>query len=615
MSSAPRTAAVLPCLLVGWLSTGCAPGAGSNEATDPVERETVAESSGFERTSRLEEALTFLEALDEASDAVELTTFGVSAEGREMPLVVVSGSGAFTPTKAREGGRPVVLIQSGIHAGEIDGKDASLILLREIVTGERRELLDAGTLLIVPVYNVDGHERVSPYSRANQNGPVAGMGWRTTASGLDLNRDHLKIVSPEARALMELVNRWRPHLHVDNHVTNGSDHDWTLTYSHAEAPQLTEPVDRWLRKAVAAAAGETESAGYGTGPYVSLIDWLDPSRGFDSWVGLPRYSSGYFPLRNRPSILVEMHAHKSYEPRVRANHAFLVGLLEELTRSGAELVEAVGAAEAATVAAGRADAPPSSTVLRWESHDSGETIRWPVYSWSLVESPFSGPHVRYESGRVADDEGTEVPWVHRARPSATLARPRGYVVLPGWPQIEARLIGHGLTAMRVERELSAEVETIRVADSRPARASYQGLTRLEASVVRETEQRTIPAGAIWVPADQPDFEIAVQLLEPDASDSLFGWGLVSSVTERKEFMSRDVLDRLARNAMEDPGTARAWREALEDPAFAADPGARFMWWYRRTPYWDETVGMLPVYRAMEPLPLELGERLPANAAS
>ena len=192
--------------------------------------------------------------------------YGTSGEGRAMPFVVVSREKAFTGRKAQRLGKPVVLIQNGIHAGEIEGKDASLLLLRDLALGRHAEVLDAVTLVVLPIYNVDGHERISPFNRPNQDGPQQGMGFRTTTNGLDLNRDYLKISSEEARSLIALVNDWRPHLHVDDHVTDGIDMDWVLTWSWAEAPQAPAPVDAWLRAHMPAVLAATEKAGAQGGP-------------------------------------------------------------------------------------------------------------------------------------------------------------------------------------------------------------------------------------------------------------------------------------------------------------------------------------------------------------
>ena len=204
-------------------------------AQDPVPDEwlTPAEESAFQSTPTYDETIAFLRRIEAALPEMKLEFFGRSASGRPMPLVIVSAERAFTPETALGLGKPVILIQNGIHAGEIDGKDASLMLLRDLALGRRRDLLSAATLLIVPIYNVDGHERISPFNRPNQDGPVAGMGFRTTADGHDLNRDFLKLATPEARQMVQLVNDWQPHLFVDTHVTDGVDLDWVIKIGRA----------------------------------------------------------------------------------------------------------------------------------------------------------------------------------------------------------------------------------------------------------------------------------------------------------------------------------------------------------------------------------------------
>jgi len=574
-------------------------------AAEPAPR-TVAEQTGFQATSSYEETLAFLRDLAARMPELRLQFFGTSAQGRALPLVVVARDRAFTPQAAARTGRAVVLIQNGIHGGEIDGKDASLMLLRDMAEGTNRELLDGLVLLVVPIYNVDGHERVSPYNRPNQHGPVRGMGFRTTADGHDLNRDHLKLDTPEARAMIRLFNDWRPHLHVDNHVTDGSDHDWVLTYTWVEAPQAPASLQRWLSANMPEVIAATAAMGHRLGPYVSLLDRTDPSKGFDSYVGEPRYATGYYPLRDRPSILVENHSYKPYADRVLADRDFMLALLRRIAAAPRDLIDAVAAAERATVEAGQPDAPASSAVLRYRRLPPSETIEFPVYAWSATTSQALGtPLVEYRSGEVRQEA---VPWAHRVAPELVVPRPRGYLIEPGWPEIEARLAGHGLDVRRLEHAASLEVETLRLSNARradDAGLSYQGRTRTEVDVERRTERRSLPAGTLWVPADQPDFEVAIQLLEPEAPDSLVAWGVLSGVTERKEYIDPRVLERLARDLLDkDEALRTEWSRALEDPAFVADSGARYLWWYRRTPYWDDSVGLLPIYRLMTPPALE-----------
>jgi hypothetical protein len=596
--------------LLGTLRAGIGIGAqgahGSNTADgapaaspDAVPREwlTPAEAAGFEATPSYDETAAFLRRLAARWPEMRLTDFGRSAAGRPLPLVVLSREHAFDPAAARRAGKPVVLIQNGIHPGEIDGKDACLMILRDLALGRHRELLDGATVLIVPIYNADGHERVSPYNRANQDGPHQGMGFRTTTAGLDLNRDYLKISAPESRALAALVSAWRPELHVDNHVTDGVEHDWVLTWSWAEAPQAPAPVDAWLRAHLPPALAATERRGHRTGPYVDLRDPADPAKGFSSWIGQPRYSTGYFPLRNRPSILVETFSYKPYRDRVLATRDFLLALLAEVGRDPAALVRAVAQSEAATVALGRPGAPPSQVVVEYQETEVGDPIRLPLYATEKQDSVVTGaPILRYRYGEVRE---VEVPWFHHVRAVRTAARPRGYLVLPGWPQIEERLRGQGLRVERVKEPAELEVETMRLGSPQLDAATYQGLTRVTAQATRQAERRRIPPGTLWIPADQPDFELAVQLLEPEAVDSLLSWGLLSTLFEPKEGISPWVLEDTARRLLEQPEIAARWRAALAaDPKLAADPRARAHWWHRQSPYWDETIGLLPYYRVM-----------------
>jgi hypothetical protein len=203
----------------------------------------------------------------------------------------------------------------------------------------------------------------------------------------------------------------------------------------------------------------------------------------------------------------------------------------------------------------------------------------------------------------------EVDWYHRVEPELTLPRPRGYVLLPGWPEVAGLLEAHGLTLEPVpeaeERRPELDVETIRVADPVLATAPYQGAVMVESfSVKRRIEHRPLPPGCLWIPADQPLIELAVQLLEPEAPDSVLRWGMLSSVFERREYVDMETLEAFARERLAEEGSSLAadWEAALADASLASDPAARYLWWYRHSPYWDELVGLLPVLRLLDAPP-------------
>ncbi len=562
----------------------------------PPEWLTPAETAAFEATPSLDETRACLARLAGRWPALRLTEYGTSGAGRGMPLAIVSADGTFSPVAAARSGKTVLLIQSGIHSGEIDGKDASLMLLRDIALG-RVPVPRSLVLLFVPIYNVDGHERVSPFNRPNQDGPRKGMGFRTTAAGLDLNRDHLKLDSAEARALVALVNAWRPHLHVDNHVTDGCEFAWTLTYGTAEAPQAPPAIDAWLHGHLPAVLKAVEAAGFGTGPYVSLVDGKDPSKGFDSWSGGGRFSTGYFALRNRPSILVEMHSYKPYRERVLGNRAFLAALIAEVAKDPKALRDAVLAAEHVTVEEGRPGAPPSTIDVRIEDPKEADRITFPVYEWTTAVSTVTGKEaIAYRRGKI---KPLEVPWYHRTVVGLTAPRPRGYVLLPGWAEVEKRLLAHGLRTERLRFPVTLDATEFRASAPKFEKTSYQGRVAVTATITTHDGPQTFPAGSLFIPADQPDFAVAVQLLEPQSDDSLFHWGFFDSVMEGKEYIDTRNLEGLAREMLKDPAVAKEWETALADPEFAKDTSARYDWWYRRTPYYDKQKGQVPVFRALK----------------
>lgn len=574
------------------------------EAAEAAAWRTPAEADDFQSTPSYDETLAFLRRLEARSPALRVGFYGTSGEERPLPFVVASREGAFTPAAAQALDKPIVLVVAGIHAGEIDGKDALLAILRDVALGQAPALLDAATLLAVPIYNVDGHERVSPYNRPNQDGPRRGTGFRTTSSGLDLNRDHIKLESPEARALVGLFNAWRPDLHVDTHVTDGVDLEWTLTFALAEAPQAPPSIQEWWSFNLPPVVSAMARGGHRIGPYVDLKDGTDPAKGFESWAGEPRLSTGYFNLRNRPTLLVEMHSYKPYPARVAALRDFLALLLRQVGLSGQALGRAVAEAEERTVAAGRPGAEPSEIVLEWALDERTTPVRVPFYAFTVVDSaPLGRQVLQYDRSKTVP---LDVPWSHRVTPAKTTPRPRGYLLARGWPQIEEKLRAHGLVLRRLDAPAELAVETLRLSEPKFESRSYQGRVRVAFQVARERTSRSFPAGTLFVPADQPDFEVAAQLLEPQSPDSLAAWGMLNTVFERKEYVDPAVLHRLATELLQDPKVAAEWEAAqTADPALAGDRTARYLWWYRRTPHWDETVGLMPVFRLVGPIEVPL----------
>jgi murein tripeptide amidase MpaA len=572
---------------------------------------TPAETSGYAATPRYDETMAYLRRIAAAAPRrVRIEEFGRTGEGRPLYAVVVSGDGTFNPAALRRAGRPIVLIQNAIHAGEVDGKDACLELLRDMtVAGGRAPLLERAVPVIIPVYNADGHERFGPYNRINQNGPRE-MGWRTQAANLNLNRDYMKADAPETRALLRLWNRWLPDLYVDDHVTDGADHGWDVTYALDSGPDVFPGIAAWNRDVAAPyLEREVRRAGSAIGPYAALVDESDPARGATLGQDLPRFSTGYAVLRNRPGLLVETHMLKDYRTRVRGNYALLVAVLELVNRDAERLVRMNREADVATIEAGRsAMREPAFPLV---VGPDGETVpfRFPAKRYRREPSDVSGAmRLIYEDG-VSE---ISIPRPARLTVVRSIATPRAYIVPPQWGAVIEVLRAHGLRLFETGGAWSGEVGTYRCEVTGWLLRPFEGrqvLFRAGGEVspaagepgvsCRPVRERlTFPAGSVIVPLDQPGAKVAVHLLEPEGPDSALAWGFFNAIFEPKEYAEPYVMETIARDMLrEDPALRAEFEKRLAaEPAFAADPAARLEFFYRRSPWWDGRLGLYPVGR-------------------
>ncbi|HEX2494998.1 MAG TPA: M14 family metallopeptidase, partial [Steroidobacter sp.] len=337
---------------------------------------TEAERSGYQRTGRYDEVERLCRAYEQQWPAqARCVEFGRTPEGRPMLALVASADGVLDPGAARRAQRPVVLMQGGIHAGEIDGKDAGLLALREMLEGKAAKgALANVAFVLVPVFNVDGHERFGPWNRPNQVGPQE-MGWRTTAQNLNLNRDYTKADAPEMQAMLRLLNEWDPIMYVDLHVTDGAKFQPDVAYNIA--PTLAG--DEGLRARAVALQDELlrRMSAQGALPldfYPSFVNEDDPSSGFALTVAPKRYSQEYWAARNRIGVLVETHSWKDYPTRVRLTRNTVISLMEIAARDGASWLAAAKAADAHAAQIGG-----QTATLVFDNTDDVRTIEFRGY--------------------------------------------------------------------------------------------------------------------------------------------------------------------------------------------------------------------------------------------
>jgi murein tripeptide amidase MpaA len=549
---------------------------------------TVAEATEFEKTATHDQTVAWLRRLADESPAVTLHALGRSHEGRRIWMVVASSEGVRTPTQLRSSGKPTLFVQAGIHSGEIDGKPAGMMLLRDLtVTGNLEDLLDRVNLLFVPILNVDGHERASRYARINQRGP-SNAGWRTNARNLNLNRDYSKLDTPELRALIGALDRWDPDLYYDVHVTDGIDYQYDITYGwngrHAWSPAASRWLDEVLRPTVDRAL---EEQGHVPGPLVFAVNRKDPDQGIWSWTASPRFSNGYGSARHLPTVLVENHSLKPFRQRVMGTRVLLEATLRVLAEHGQALRESIRRDRAHR---------PDPVTLSWSAGEGPQ----PRMSFRGIRSerylsPVSGDlAVRWTGEPVT----LEVPVVRADQPEREVARPVAYWIPPAWHEVIDVLQAHGIELEPIEQARTLRVEAYRFDDPSTGDRPYEGRVRIEADVTKEEREMTFPAGSVRVPTDQPLGTLAVLLLEPESRDSLFRWGFFNSCLQRTEYAERYALEPLARRMMdEDPELRQAFERALaEDEELRNDVGARLAWFYQRSPWYDARALLYPVAR-------------------
>jgi hypothetical protein len=565
------------------------------------ELRTVAEQSGNKRTGRYDEVERLCPAYQQTwPKQVRCFELGRTPEGRPMLALVASSDGVLDAAAAHRAQRPIVLMQGGIHAGEIDGKDAGLLALREMLEGTKASGALAGaTFVFVPVFNVDGHERFGRWNRPNQAGPEE-MGWRVTSQNLNLNRDYVKADAPEMQAMLRLLNEWDPILYVDLHVTDGAQFEHDVSFN--VAPTLAG--DAEVQRSAVALRDELVQRIRATGSlpldfYPSFVRDDDPTSGFAVAVGPKRFSQEYWAARNRLGVLVETHSWKDYPTRVRITHDSIIAMMEMAARDGRKWLEAAKAADERAAGVGG-----TSVALTYENTPHTRTIEFRGYEYTREPSAVSGALLtRYNPNKP---QIWRIPLADEVRAAATVTAPRGgYIVPAGYAQmVGEKLALHGIEFRKLTAASAAvDAEVFRATKVTAAPTTFEGHTPMTLEGQWARERRDVPAGSLFVPIAQARSQMLMTLLEPKDPDALVSWGFFSAAFERKEYMEAYVAEDVAEQMLKsDPAVRRAFDQRLaEDPEFARNPSARLDFFYRRHSSWDERYNLYPVYRTDEKL--------------
>lgn len=499
------------------------PSSARGPAVDPATLpRTRAERSGWTETSSYADVILFLDSLRLRGAPIVITYIGKTTEGRDIPLVRIDRAGE--PSRGR-GRRPVVLVQANIHAGEVEGKEAAQALIRDLAFAPAPGVADSVDLLVLPIYNIDGNERLGPQerNREEQNGPAM-VGERANAQRLDLNRDYVKTEAPETIAALAVMNAWNPDVFVDLHATDGSHHGYALTY----APSLNPAAfvgGAYARDSLLPVLRQRLRARHGieTFDYGNFVTEDDPASGWATYDHRPRFGTNYVGLRGRIAVLSEAYSHDPFERRVASTYAFvreLLGLVAE--RSGE--IAALGA---------RAD----QSVREWATSRRGREIplrsrltSTPALGDVLVERVArSADSTRFEAGmppgarRTGEVAAVRMPVLLEFEPMLTRPLPAAYVLPAPDDAVLQRLAVHGVATRRLAHDWTAQVERFTVDTVDRADRLFQGHHEVRVAGRWTAERRALPRGTLVVPTAQQLGVLAAYLLEPESDDGLVTW--------------------------------------------------------------------------------------------
>lgn len=547
---------------------------------------TPAELSNLTETPDYAATVSYLQKLVASSALLRMESIGKSPQGRDIWLIKASMQPELIGKDKGKSGRPTLLVQAGIHSGEIDGKDAGLMLLRDIVHGDKQSLLAQVDFLFIPILSVDAHERKGKFNRMNQRGPVE-QGWRSTAQNLNLNRDYAKADSLEMQAVLKAINSYQPDLYMDVHVTDGEDYQYDITYGFNEPFASQSPNGAsWLASVYRPALDQALSAaGHIPGPLVFALDPMDFAKGLQGSTSTPRFSNGYGDVRHLPTILVENHSLKPYRQRVLGTYVLLEHSLQLLAQQGKALQLAKKADE---------NARPQRQVLAFKAAEQPDLIPFKGISYEIAHSDIiNGPYVKW-TGQPKEYEAMPVFW--EKVPAVEVEVPKAYWIPPQYQDVITRLQHHGIQFSRLEKSGKLELQQLSASSHELASRSFEGRVGVKATFTPSWSEFALPAGSVRVSTDQPLGALAVALLQPEGPDSLFSWGFFHGMFERTEyFETYAMLPWIEQELKTNKTLATDFATAVKaDPKLAKDGQARLHWFYQRSPFYDQTYLKYPV---------------------
>lgn len=530
--------------------------------------------------------------LDEAHTYAKLIDAGKSDNGKPIHLFVIDKDENFSPEKAHQSKKTIVLINNGIHAGEACGIDASVELAKNLLNKKHslHKSLDSVVVLIVPAYNIGGILNRGKFSRANQNGPEE-HGFRGNAKNLDLNRDFIKCDSRNARTFSALFNDWNPDIFIDTHTTNGSNHQYTLTLIATQKDKLNPVLSDYMQKEMLPELyADMKSKKMELTPYVYSL-YKSPNKGIKDFLETPRYSSGYAALFDCFSFITEAHVYKSFKERVVHTQGFLESIISFSAINKTAIKECREKAVAKTL-------QQETFPIQWEL-DSSEyrTIPFKGFQTEKRVSEVTGNEMMFYNTELKTNDS--IQYFNTYKVSKSIKKPRAYIVPQAYSNVLDLLTLNGVTIKSLNTDTIMEVMVAYITDYKTPRKPYEAhYLHSDIRTTSQMEQIQLYAGDAIVSTNQEKVRYIVETLEAESVDGFFAWNFFDGVLQQKEWFSDYAFEPIAKRLLEENKELKNEFEDKKrmDSTFASDNFAQLYYIYKRSPYFEKTANRYPVYR-------------------
>ncbi|MEP7127609.1 MAG: M14 family metallopeptidase [Chitinophagales bacterium] len=554
---------------------------------------TPFEKGNGNQTCTYDECIAWYQSLDKKFEEVQVLTYGNTSVGKPLHLVVISKDKIFKPEEIRKNNKRIYLINNGIHPGEPDGIDASMMLARDLLLKkELNVILDHVVIIIIPVYNVSGMLNRGSSSRVNQNGPEE-YGFRGTAQNYDLNRDFVKCDSKEAQTFTQIFREWQPEIFVDTHVSNGADYQYTMTLIPSQPDKLQPVLAAYQEKIMLPDLNVAmKNAGFEMIPYVNTLG-ESPDSGLVQFLETARYSTGYAALFNCIGMMPETHMLKEYAPRVRSTYS----LLEQVGKIVNRDYEQIGINKKK---ADEAVASLKEFALNWILDEKKFTsISFKGYAAKHKLSEVSGLQRLYYNRNEPFEK--EIKYFNHYETGDIVATPLAYIIPQGWENVTDRLKWNGVAMKRLAKDTSLDVTVYYIEDFKTGDRAFEGhFLHANVKVRSEVQQLQYYKGDYVIFPNQPSNRYIVEMLEPQGADSYFAWNFFDPILMEKEYFSDYVFEDLAAEMLQKDASLKATLEKRKenDPDFAKSAEAQLNFVYTHSRYYEKSYRRYPVGRVI-----------------